>query len=182
MFIAVMSDIHDNLANLEKCLAWCRRREVGKIICCGDITTIETIHYLAGNFAGEILVARGNLEIYEPDEMAGYKNIIYYGEIGLVKIAGLKIGFCHEPRKISPVMTTAAGGKAAANEDTTLKKETAENPDFIFYGHTHKPWVEKRGKIIVANPGNLANTFYAPTFAVLDTETKKLELKILAEL
>jgi predicted phosphodiesterase len=52
----------------------------------------------------------------------------------------------------------------------------------VFYGHDHKPWEEMIGETRIVNPGNLANIFYAPTFAIFDTETGKLELKILSKI
>ncbi|MDP2944350.1 MAG: YfcE family phosphodiesterase [bacterium] len=167
MLIAIISDIHDNIANLKKCLDWCGQNEVEKIIQLGDITTLETINYLAKNFFGEIFMVSGNLEIYRADELAEYKykNIRDSGEIGLKKIGGLTIGFCHEPKNIKKVL-----------------KLTPTTPDFIFYGHTHKPWLEHDGETIIANPGNVSGTFHQATFAVLDTATKKLDLKIIADL
>ena len=49
----------------------------------------------------------------------------------------------------------------------------------MFYGHTHKPWFVGKNDIIIANPGTLGGVFYKASFAVLDTDTGKLELKIL---
>jgi len=83
----------------------------------------------------------------------------------LKKIGGLTIGFCHEPKNIKKVL-----------------KLTPTTPDFIFYGHTHKPWLGHDGETIIANPGNVSGTFHQATFAVLDTTAKKLDLKIIADL
>jgi len=161
MLIAIISDIHDNLPNLETCLDWCRKNRVEKIICLGDLTNEETLNYLAGQFAGEIFLVNG-VELYSEADLKQYKNIIDCGLTARREFDGVSIGFVHRPRDIEPLL--------------------ADDPDFIFHGHTHKPWIEKRGATTFANPGNLANTFYAPTFAVLDTATRKLELKILSDL
>ena len=88
-----------------------------------------------------------------------WKNIKYCGEIGQEKIAGLKIAFVHEPEKINKVIENGL--------------------DFIFYGHTHKPWLEKNGETFIANPGTLGGVYYQATFVVIDTKTKNLELKVL---
>lgn len=165
MLIAVISDIHDNLVNLKKCLNWCRQNSVVKLICCGDVTNLETIIYLARNFSGEIFLVRGNIEIYPETELASFKNINYGGEISFNKIDDLNIGLCHEPRKIERV-----------------KKMAPSVLDFIFYGHTHKPWIEKDGATIIANPGTLGGVFNPATFAIFDTTKKNLELKVLADL
>lgn len=165
MLLAVLSDIHDNLANLDKCLNWCHSNSVAKIIFCGDTTTLETLDYLAANFSGEIFMVRGNIELYDPAESPLPANVSYHGEYGRMEVDGLKIGLCHEPEEIKKVLALSP-----------------ETPDFIFYGHTHTPWLKKQGNTTIANPGNLAGTFHQATFATLDTETKKLELKILADL
>jgi len=165
MLLVIISDIHDNLANLKKCLNWCRREKATSLICCGDLTTIEIASYLAQNFPGEIFVVEGNAEIYKEAELIKLKNVNYYGEIGINEINGVKIGFCHEPKKIKKI-----------------KELSPFALDFIFYGHTHKPWLEKEGNTIIANPGTLGGVFNPASFATLDTTKKNLELKILADL
>ena len=165
MLIAVISDIHDNLANLAKVLKCCQQNKITKLICCGDTTTLETINYLAINFPGEIFVVRGNIEIYEDDELAGLKNIKSFGAVGKIKIAETNIAFCHEPIKIEKILNSSHS-----------------KPDFIFYGHTHKPWLEKRDNVTIVNPGNVAGVWHQATFAILNVSNKKLELKIIADL
>ncbi len=51
--------------------------------------------------------------------------------------------------------------------------------DIIFYGHTHKPWIEEQNQIKIVNPGTLGGVFQKATFALYDTGDRKLELKIL---
>ena len=165
MRIAVIADIHDNLANLKTCLTWCCDNEIEKIICAGDITNLETITFLAENFPGEIFVVLGNADNYEVADLKTWKNIIYSGEIGSYEIANLKIAVCHEPEKIKEA-----------------KEAGQDAPNFIFYGHTHKPWIENDGQTIIANPGTLGGVFYPATFAVLETTNKYLELKRLEEI
>ncbi len=165
MLIAIISDIHDNIVNLEKCLVWCRQNKVANLVCCGDITTFASIHYLSKNFAGKIFVVTGNAEIYQENEIIRLKNINFCGEIGINEIAGLKIGFCHEPKKIKKV-----------------EKLSSWPLDYIFYGHTHQPWLEKDDNTLIINPGTVAGLFAKATFAVLDSDTKKLSLKIIDDL
>jgi len=165
MLLAIVSDIHDNLANLDKCLGWCRQQGANKIIFCGDTTTSETLQHLVANFSGEVFMVTGNVELYEESEIPSNKNFRYYGASGQINIDGLEIAFCHEPEKINKIIN---------NSQT--------KPNFIFYGHTHQPWWEKKDEIIIANPGNISGTWHQATFATLDTNTKKLELKILADL
>ncbi len=50
MKFAIISDIHDNLVNLEKFFNWCKQEGVNELICCGDIANGETLGLLAKNF------------------------------------------------------------------------------------------------------------------------------------
>jgi len=163
MRIAIISDIHDNLANLEKCLRWCAANRVRELICCGDLTNEETLAFLADNFSGRIYLVSGNVSLFDEADVFKYKNIKYYGRLGRFEVGGKSVGFCHEPFLI----------------DYVLKQGPC---DFIFYGHTHEPWTEKRGKATLVNPGTLSGTFSKATFAAWDTEDDKLELKVLEKL
>ena len=124
MRFLVISDIHDNLVNLEKCINWGRRENVDNAICCGDVVNGETLKYLADNFKSIYLV-RGNLEIYDEAEIKKYNNINYLGEFGkltagrfgVFELDRKIVGLCHEPWYIKSV----------------LKIKPCE---LVFYGHT----------------------------------------------
>lgn len=157
MKIAIISDIHDNLANLERFLVLVKELKIEGIICCGDVTTPETLELLTEGFSGLIKLANGNMEIRREEfaEVAKkHQNLEVFEEVGEWEVDGLKLAFAHKPEQIEPVVE--AGGR-----------------DFVFYGHTHKPWI----KGVAVNPGTLGGVFTFPTFAVLDTKTGKLELK-----
>ncbi len=100
------------------------------------------------------------MEIYDESEIEKYENIKYGGRFGVFEISGKTIGLCHEPRFMAKVLE--------------IKKCSV-----IFYGHTHKPWIEEKDGIISANPGTLGGVFNKASFAVWDSESGKLELKIL---
>jgi len=165
MLLAIISDIHDHLANLETCLNWCQKNKIKKIICCGDTTNLETMNFLAKSFSGEIFIISGNADNYEQEDIKKLKNIKHQGEITIKNIDGLKIAFYHQPEKIKKI-----------------KNDELSSLDFIFYGHTHKPWLEIKERTIIANPGTLGGVYYSATFAILNTKTKNLELKILEKL
>ncbi|QQG52444.1 MAG: YfcE family phosphodiesterase [Candidatus Falkowbacteria bacterium] len=165
MLVAIISDIHDNLLNLTKCLDWCKDHKIKEMICCGDVCDADTLKFLANNFAGKIYLVEGNGETFSETDLKTLKNIKYYGLAGNKKIGGLNLGFCHQHKDIKKI--TNIGSQAL---------------DFIFFGHSHKPWLEKQGPTFLANPGNISGTFFQATFAVLETDYKKLDLKILAHL
>lgn len=162
MKIAIISDIHDNLANLEKCLNWCSENSIAELICCGDVTNSETLKFLSDKFNNKIHLVKGNAEIYNEEDVKKYDNIEYYGRTGCFIIDNKKIGLCHEPYLINKIMEF---GKR----------------DIIFYGHTHKPWIEKRDNAIIVNPGKLGSVFSA-TFAVWDSANSAIKLKMLGSI
>jgi len=80
-----------------------------------------------------------------------------YKNFGEAKIDGKSIAFVHFPREARKL---AESGKY----------------NFVFHGHTHKPWEEMIGNCKMLNPGNVAGEIYLPTFAVWDTENDGFEL------
>jgi len=158
MKVAIFSDLHDTLPNLNIFLAWVASHKIPKLIFCGDLTHQETLEHLIHNFKGEIFMVSGNADSYNP---AGLKNIVYHKDRLEIKIDNQKILVTHRP--------------------ADLKKILADNNsfDFAFHGHTHRPWLTQQDGLIIANPGTLSEIFSKSSFALLDTETGKLELKIL---
>lgn len=165
MKIAIVSDTHDNWANLKKAIDWIKKEKIQLILHCGDISSQETIDDAKKAFGGEIRFVRGNAD----------HNLSYLPEKQELEFNGKKIAFTHFP-------------------DKAKKMAQSGQFDLVFYGHTHRPWDEKitakvpldkksgKEECHMINPGELAGHFYKPTFAVYDTETGKLELKILEKL
>ncbi len=170
MLIAILSDVHDNWANLEKVLKYLKKQKIKTILCLGDLCAPSTLKMLVDNFKGKIHYVFGNVEgdLYQTTNTANkYKNVILYGqELGELSIDGKRIAITHWPKTASALAKTG-------------------DYDLVFFGHTHRPDIKKfkplhvdRG-IILANPGNIAGLFYKPSFAIYNTKTGKLELKIL---
>ncbi len=175
MKIAIISDTHDNIPNLEKALSWINSQKISLIIHCGDLCAPSILtEVLVPKFSGQIHLIYGNVgdrELLE-EKVKEFKNVKFYGDKGEIKIDKKSIAFVHKPEEAKRI------GKIGKY-------------DLIFYGHTHKPWEENfkfqisnsKFKIVrLVNPGNLAGMFYKATFAVYDTTTDKLELKILETL
>ncbi|MFA5052201.1 MAG: YfcE family phosphodiesterase [Patescibacteria group bacterium] len=167
MKIAIVSDSHDNLPNIEKALEFISSQRIAALIHCGDVCAPATLKFIAEHFSGQIHLCFGNVDgdKYNMTRMAfeDFHNVKIHGEVGEIVLGGKKLAFVHYPY--------AAKGLAAEGKY-----------DLVFYGHDHKPWEEMIGKTKIVNPGNLANIFYTPTFAIFDTEAGKLELKILAKI
>ena len=158
---AIISDIHDNLVNLKKCLDWCNEQKYTSLLCCGDVTNSETLKFLAHSFPNTIHLVKGNAEIYSENEIELYDNIKYYKRTGKVQAGEQIIGICHEPYLIDKMLET-------------------DKYDIIFYGHTHKPWESTKGTTELINPGTLSGMFQKATFAVADQNG--IQLKILDQI
>jgi len=166
MKIAIISDTHDNIPNLEKFLNWAKNNEIETIIHGGDLCAPGTLKMvLAPGFSGKIYLIHGNVSDRELLEKVAkeFENVEFFGDFGEIEVDHKKIAFVHRPEE----------GKKLAESGKY---------DLVFYGHNHKPWEEKIGKTRLINPGTLAGMFNRATFAVYDTETDKLELKILEQL
>ena len=206
MQIAIISDIHDNIPNLTKVLNYCRENKIEKIICCGDLASLETLDFLNDNFKGEIFFVFGNMdndylknkffkchsEQREAEsrnlirslnklEMTTYKNTKIFKDFGETEIvadkgAELPIGSLAPKTSRGEISKI----KIAFVHFPDVAKKLAETGkyDFVFHGHTHKPWCSEvltkdtlgtDKKCTVLNPGNVANQIYPPTFAVWNT-------------
>ncbi|HOW60571.1 MAG TPA: YfcE family phosphodiesterase [Candidatus Moranbacteria bacterium] len=167
MQIAIISDIHDNITNLTKVLDYCREHKIEKTICCGDLASLETLDFLNDNFQKEIFFVFGNMDDdylrNYPFENNIYKHTKIFKDFGEAEIEKQKIAFVHKPE---PAKNLCETGKY----------------DFVFHGHTHKPWTEKINNRTILNPGNVANQIYPPTFAVWHTENNKFDLIKINEL
>jgi len=165
MKIAILSDSHENIKNLEKILSFCKKKKIQKIIHCGDVTTAETLKFIRSSFKGKIFLSLGNADLKE--EILSLKEnsegVSIFENFGEIEINNLKIGFCHSPNDLN---------------ELTQKKEY----DFFFFGHTHKPSLKKNKKCYLVNPGNSANLYFQPTFAILSTKSKKLNLVLINKL
>ena len=160
MKVAIISDVHNNVTNLKKVLGYCAKEEIINLICCGDLASDETLEFLADNFSGQVYYAFGNMDndqLRKYESAGEYKNIKMFKDFGEAELAGKKVAFVHFPQ----VAKLLAG---------------SGDYDYVFYGHTHKPWTEKIGNREILNPGNVAGDLYPPTFAVWDTANNKFEL------
>jgi len=153
MKLAIIADSHDNLVNLDRALAICG--DADTLIHCGDVSSEETLRHLAAGFSRAIHVVAGNTDWGWDDHLPD--NVVHHGDEGDITWQGVAIAFCHHPE---PARRLAVSGKY----------------DFVFYGHTHRPWIERLGQCVLANPGTLSGMFAKPTLAVYDSVSKKLEL------
>jgi uncharacterized protein len=160
--IAIISDSHDNPARIDQMLEILKKKTIKTIIHCGDVCSFRVLNYLSKNFKGKVYLSIGNVDADHEinEERNNLANLKIFPKFGELEIDNIKIAFVHFPNKAKEL------------------GETGKH-DFVFYGHTHKPWEEEIDNCKIINPGTLAGLFTRSTFAILDTKTKKVELIIL---
>lgn len=138
MKIGILSDTHNNIANLKIALALFEQEEVPTLIHCGDLTGVEVARMMAGfrvicvfgngDFAsGEI---RQVLLAQNPESSAG---LVFSGRIGDMRIAATH---GHLPGRVEEL--TRSG-----------------QHDYVFTGHSHQHRDERVGFTRLINPGAL---------------------------
>ncbi len=158
MLLAILSDTHDNLQNLNRALP--HMQEADAVLHCGDICSPFTLKRLAEGVAGKpVHVVWGNNDgdkrmLATIAAQAG--NVTLHGEFADFAIAGFRIAMSHYPE--------VARAVAAAQQH-----------DLVCYGHNHLAREERLGNTLLLNPGELTGVLTGrATLALLDTETGHL--------
>lgn len=180
MKIAIISDTHDNLANFLKIIKWLNSEKIQLLLHCGDICNQDTLNEARKAFerpasakgfgeAREIKFVMGNKELHSEN----------FPEVGEIEIDNKRIAFTHLPEKAKELAETR---NPSASSGQVPSASSGQRYDLVFYGHSHKPWKEVIGNCKLVNPGEAAGLLYKPTFAIYDTATDNLELKIIEKL
>ena len=155
MILAVMSDTHDNIWNLRKALDLIKARAVEAIIHCGDFVAPFVlqeldqggipVHGVFGNNDGDqYLLTKFSLTVFS--------HITLYGLMGEVQLDNFSVAFTH--------YRAVAEGLAASGQF-----------DLVCFGHSHEASVDKVGKTVLLNPGEVMGKEGSPGFYVVDTLT-----------
>lgn len=159
MKLGVLSDTHNNMANLEQALEILHREGVDVLIHCGDLTTPETacrlqgfrVHHVIGNgdyASGEILHALQSLDPHNTSSLT------FSTELDGVRIAA---AHGHIPGQVEALVRS---GEYA----------------YVFRGHSHRRRDERDWPTRVINPGALGGLRAGPrSCAVLDLHTGALD-------
>ncbi|MCD6289369.1 MAG: metallophosphoesterase family protein [Anaerolineae bacterium] len=160
MRIAVISDIHDNIWNLEKALRGISRASAEALICCGDLCAPFSLKQIADGFDGPVHVVFGNND-GDPlllSRIAGQYDgrVVLYGIYAELTLGGRQIAVIHYPE---PARRIAQAGVF----------------DLVLYGHDHRRNSERIGRTLLANPGEVMGRLGTPTFGLYDTEAGTFE-------
>lgn len=158
MKLAVLSDIHDQLKNLQKALKQIHKESIDYAIFCGDYCSPGTFIKATRDF-GKAYCVWGNadedkLEITQKIYLKNIKNVVLLGQLVEVNIQGRKIAIVHYNNK----------GERLAKSG---------HYDAVFHGHSHVAKNEKVRNTLIVNPGPICgykNGKQVPaSFAIYET-------------
>lgn len=165
MKIAVLSDIHDNIWNLEKALKIVGDEKCEAIIFCGDFCAPFVPPYLVGTGLPVYAVFGNNdgdqwgiVNRVGADKM---KVFPWSEEVAEIELGGKRIAVFHYPKPARGLATTG-------------------NYDVVFYGHDHKAYKGMVGKTLLANPGAICGIQKGAsgkaTFGIYETRSNSFKL------
>lgn len=160
MRIAIVSDIHDNLWNLQAALHTIR--DADTLICCGDLCSPFVIDEL-GQFERDIHIVFGNND----------------ADLYRITAKAQKKSNCHLHGEL---FETVFGGKrVAVNHFDYLARPMAKSGDYdvVCFGHNHEFEVAYERECLLINPGPIMGARFPsgqwqdvmPTFVVYDTHS-----------
>jgi putative phosphoesterase len=159
MRVGVLSDIHDNLANLDAALELFAQRGFDTVLFLGDFCSpiparvlnayTGTVHCVFGNGDGD------RFAIANVAASAGGA-LRLHGEWAELDLGGRRVAMTHYPLYARALART---GDYAA----------------VFSGHTHERHEERFGDTLWANPGEVLGWKGAPSVAWWDAEANAVE-------
>ncbi len=159
MLIAVASDAHDNIWNLECALSDMRGRGAEALLFLGDFCAPFTLAQMAEGFAGPIHAVFGNNDgdPFLLATIAGrHGHVRLHGLMAELELGGRRIALNHYPQ-------------------IALRLAESGAYDAVFSGHDHKRAVQTVGKTLWADPGELMGRFGSPSWGLYDTDGNRFE-------
>ncbi len=157
MKVAIMSDSHDNIWNLEKALTKIKEAQVEIIIHCGDLVAPFVLKQLS-QYEGEIHFVFGNNdgEKYLLTKLCYEElhNAHCHGAWGKIDMSELTIAFTHYPEMAYGI---------------------SKNADIVCFGHTHLYELKDIEGTTYLNPGEIMGKEGNPSFCIIDTYQKKID-------
>ncbi len=157
--IALISDTHDNFANLEKALAAIKASGAEHLLHLGDLCAQFMVSRLAQNFAGPIHIVFGNNDgdgRLLQTIASKHPNVTLHGIYAELTIGDRQIAMIHYPE---PALRIAQSGQF----------------DLVCYGHNHQRHHEQIGRSWLVNPGELLGLYGVLTWGLYDTTTHEYQ-------
>jgi uncharacterized protein len=151
--IAVLSDIHDNIWKLAAALE--RLGDVDALVCCGDLCAPFIVPQLAQGFGGPIHVVFGNNDgdrFRISHQAQRFAHVTIHGEMADLTLDGKRIAVHHF-------------------EDVGRLIAASGQFDAVCCGHNHVYEIERVGRTLRINPGEIMGRFGTSTYVIYDTQT-----------
>ena len=177
----VISDIHDNIKNLESALQLATTASCDSIICCGDLCSPFILNQIHQKYKLPVHIVFGNNDgdqfhfiqksmLLNKDRNPG-SQITLHGEFLIAE----------KGHKLDGISSSVA---IAVYHYPQMAEIIARSGifDYVFYGHTHKSSIETKGTCLLANPGSVMGFIpsnaetVAASCLIVNFETKELEL------
>ena len=152
MKLAVISDTHDNMQNIETAITEINKSDADILIHCGDLCSPFVIKKLA-LFDGPVHIVFGNNEgdRFTIEKVSlGFPNVTLHGDIAFLEMEGTAIAFTHRPEFARELADT---GKYSA----------------VFFGHTHRRENLRINDTWMINPGEIIGLDEDPGWLLFDT-------------
>ncbi len=163
MLIGAISDTHDNLPQVEKAVKYFNEQKVSLVLHAGDYVAgfvIPKFRQLNCRLVGVFGNNDGDHELLKK-RFGETSNCTIHDSFAQVEVEGYRIALLHG-QEIELLNAIVEGGIF----------------DAVIHGHSHYSRVEKRGKTLAINPGELCGYLTGKsTLAILDTG--KNEAKII---
>jgi putative phosphoesterase len=162
LLIGVISDTHDNLANVEKVVELFNEAKVELVLHAGDYVSpfvIPKFKLLNCRLVGVFGNNDGDHAFLRQRFMES-GNCEVHGRFAQVTVDGFKIALLH-------------------GDETELLNAliASEYFDAVVHGHSHALAYRKNQKTIILNPGELCGYLTGkPTYAILDTEAREAKI------
>jgi putative phosphoesterase len=159
MLIAVASDCHDNIWNLDLALEDMRRRKAEALLFLGDFCAPFTLLRIAEGFTGPVHAVFGNND-GDPFLLARiasqHPHVTLHGQLAEIELDGKRLALNHYPQ---------------------IARRLAESGayDAVFSGHDHKAALEHIGRTLWGNPGEVMGRFGSPTYGLYDSQSGRFE-------
>ncbi|MCA1753461.1 MAG: metallophosphatase family protein [Spirochaeta sp.] len=163
MKIAILSDIHDNVWNLQATLRALDNTDA--LLCLGDLNSPFIIPMLAKGYPERpihIVFGNNDGDLFRITQNASaFANITLHGEFFRGELGDKRISASHFPNVAAELQT--------------------ETTDLLCYGHNHLYWVERQGSCLVVNPGPImgfdpgSGQDVPASFVIYDSEQHDVE-------
>jgi uncharacterized protein len=162
MLIGVISDSHDNLPLIEKAVQTLNNQKVGLVLHAGDYVAgfaIPKFKALNCNLIGVFGNNDGDHELLKK-RFSETNNCTIHDRFTSVTIKDYKIALLH-------------------GHETELLNAIIDSESFnaVIHGHSHNYGIERKGRTLSINPGELCGYLTAKsTVAILDTERNEARI------